>query len=146
MSQFFTYVFFLQNSKAHFAPFLLRYAYVIPDLSTFLRQRYKAHWLKWFSTSMVQRWWHWGGPMTLPICAFHLPEDVYPFQQCTFAVLGRAFPGHLKKHILHFIRPGSLCSSIFQVRMIPFFLLYEGWSTVKNFPSYFPFISLRQGI
>lgn len=71
--------------------------------------------------------------MTLPICAFHLPEDVYPFQQCTFAVLRRAFPGHLKKHILHFIRPGSLCSFIFQVRMIPFFPPYEGRSTVKIF-------------
>lgn len=121
---------------------------MIPDLSPFLSQRYKAHWFqKRFSTIMVQRWWHWGGPVTPPLWAFHLPEDVNPFQQCTFPAFGRAFPGHLRKHVLHFIRPGSLCSCIFQLRMVPFLLPYEGCknckflTSVKNFPSYSPFIS-----
>lgn len=59
MSQYFIYIFF-SLEQAHIAPFLIRRASVIPDLGTFLRQRYKAHWFqKWFSTIMLQGWWHW---------------------------------------------------------------------------------------
>lgn len=65
---------------------------------------------------------------------------------CTFAVLWKAFPGHLKKHIFHFIHSAACTAPFSKLGWLLFLPPYKDGGVSKNFPSYFPFLSVRQGI
>lgn len=87
----------------------------------------------------VGQWFSLLGHFTLLTTSIH-------FSTCTFAILWRAFPRHLKQHILHFIHLIVCAAPFSKLGLLLFSPLIWRWSSVKNFPSYFPFVSVRQSI